>query len=797
MDRPRQFPGHCEENFMPGDIIYLPGHSPSATEPLARYLPPVPEGIAAAWLDQQGLQGAWVLDPFGAAPRLALEMARSGHRVLVAANNPVARFLLEMNAQPPEKTALQAALADLASAFKGEERIEPHIRALYETECAQCHQRINADAFLWERGASSPYGKIYSCPHCHDSGEHPVTAADVERASGFTARGLHLARALERVAPPNDPDRSHAEEALSVYLPRAVYSLFTLINKLDGMALSPARRSSLQALLLVACDQANTLWPYPTARERPRQLTIPPRFRENNVWLALERAVDIWATGNPPVSLTTWPELPEKDGGICIFEGRLKTLWEQIQADAKDSESPAFQAVCAALPRPNQAFWTLSALWTGWLWGREAVGPFITVLRRRRYDWSWHTTALNAAMDHLAPLISEGTPFWGVIGETEPGFLSAALVAADGAGFELQGLALRAGQEQAQILWQRSDQTEEPIAGDADPAAQALKPANHSTLKFLQDHGEPARYLSMYTAALTGLAHARIFSSAGYSSIPEAASQSQEEPSPSRQFNLAQTLIRDVLTYRGGFLRYDPGESPESGFWWLRESSNSQQPLADRLEIALVHYIHHNPGQRLEEIDFYLCQTFPGLHTPDLDLVHICLESYAEQDPPDSGLWRLRSQDIPATRRADIQTVRAQLQQLGTNLGYTTQEETPVIWYDEAHQPVYTFFPIASAVLGTILLGQQPLTTSSGRAIIVLPGGRANLVAYKLRHDPRLHRLTLLDTSVSEDQAAWRFLKYRHLRWLLDNFSLINMDNLDAKLDLDPLTYTAPQIRLF
>ncbi|HEX7974764.1 MAG TPA: hypothetical protein VF498_10170, partial [Anaerolineales bacterium] len=371
---------------MPDQPSFLSGRAPAKNSPLMRYMPPLEEGVAAAWLAAElpvspaDVERPWVLDPFGVSPGIAEETARSGYRVLVAANNPVMRFLLELAANPPDEAELRSALADLAASYKGSERIEPHIRALYRTNCAQCGQEVEAEAFLWDRGAHAPFARIYRCPHCGDSGERPATEADAARAAHFAAGGLHRARALERVAPADDPDRPHAEEALSAYLPRAVYALFTLINKLDSFSASAAsgagrKRRLLEALLLAACDQASALWPYPTARARPRQLSIPPRFRENNVWLALEEAIGQYAaarTGSgTPVSI--WPDLPPASGGICLFEGRLKDLKDSIQA----RNAPEFQigAVLAGLPRPNQAFWTLSALWAGWLWGREATAP--------------------------------------------------------------------------------------------------------------------------------------------------------------------------------------------------------------------------------------------------------------------------------------------------------------------------------------------------------------------------------------------------------------------------------------
>ena len=393
---------------------YIPGRLSKAAKPLGRFRPPVQAGVASTWLTENVSPGSWLLDPFGAAPELVLEAARQGYRILVAANNPINRFILETLANPPSKSDFQGALAALAATTIGKERLEPHIKSLYTTICAECQAKIPVEAYLWKSGSSSPYGRIYTCPHCDDSGERPITPADIAAAERFGKSGLHQARALERVVPLNDPDRSHAEEALSVYPPRAIYVLVTIINKLN--TLSRDQQRYLAALLLVCFDQANTLWPHPVERARPRQLTIPPQYRENNIWLALEQAVSLWTTGESATELTFWPETPPAEGGICLFKGRIKTLASQIS-------NLKVGAIITAFPRPNQAFWTLSALWSGWLWGPEAVEHFKSVLRRRRYDWGWHTTAIAAALSNLKTEHFENFPLWGTINEVEPGFL--------------------------------------------------------------------------------------------------------------------------------------------------------------------------------------------------------------------------------------------------------------------------------------------------------------------------------------------------------------------------------------
>ena len=136
-------------------------------------------------------------------------------------------------------------------------------------------------------------------------------------------------------------------------------------------------------------------------------------------------------------------------GGVCLYEGRIKELAAQLP---KINVS----AVLTSFPRPNQAFWTLSALWSGWLWGPEALEHFKSVLRRRRYDWGWHANAIQGALESLASDLPDGTPYFGLINEVEPGFLSAVLLGSQLSNLKLCGAALRTEDDQAQILWRHS-----------------------------------------------------------------------------------------------------------------------------------------------------------------------------------------------------------------------------------------------------------------------------------------------------------------------------------------------------
>ena len=838
------------ENSDFGTIPFIPGMPPTKPEPLARYYPPVDEGIVSVWLQKNVSGGSWVLDPFCASPRVALEAARAGYRVLVAANNPITRFVLEMLADPPKLGEIKAALAELASSYIGNERVEPHIRALYNTLCARCGQIVSAEAFIWEHGNPSPYMRSYTCPNCGDSGEHPCTPYDVELSSHFSSSGLHKARALERVVASTDQDRIHVEQALTVYIPRALYGLITIINKIQGLDISSSDQKYLTALLLHTFDQANALWRVPSQKERRRQLLIPRHFRENNIWLALENGISLWSTnaGDPgsSVPLTFWPELPPITGGICIYEGRLRSLIDQI----KDLE---INSVCTAIPRPNQAFWTLSALWAGWLWGRAAVGKFKSVLRRQRYDWAWHASALSSVFVNLANSLSPSTPLFGLIGEAEPGFIGATLVAAGIAGCYLESIAIRSDRDQAQIHW---ISTNNPALTQI--SSRLTSTAIQSSKNYLEMKGEPGNYLTTMTAAFNAIS--QLWSPTVLNqttdlkveaelSKPELESV-QKEPTPSAIYSSTYNAIREALSYRSGFLRFNlqdlssieasgknidiqsplfsldleklsddqqngidekatsiidteaasekerptrSSDISQSTFLWLRESTNIiHVPTIDSYEVSLVNYLLTHPGCSLHEIDQMMCSIFPGLFTPDLEFISLCLESYALQDPNDATHWQVRHEDSLDERQADLEEISHAILQIGNRLGFTTHEQVDksekkyIIWQDMRGSPEYLFFPTISAAISEIVLfGEQPPV----KKFIVIPGSRANLIIYKLRRDPRLSK------AFNPSQGDWRFIKFRHLRSLAESAALSH-ENLDQLLILDPITYSTPQLWL-
>jgi hypothetical protein len=738
-------------------FIYIPGNEPERPEPLARYLPPIPEDIATVFLARHfgsdGLgPGTWILDPFGASPRLASEIAANGYRTLVAVNNPVTRFLLEMAANPPTQADMRAALAELASARKGSERLETHLQSLYLTNCTRCQRQVPAEAFIWERQSGTIIARKYHCP-CGEGGEYSATEADQALATSMAATdGLHRARALERVAAPDDPDREHAEEALACYLPRAVYALITIINKLDSLSLSPERRRALLALVLTACDEGSALWAHPADRPRPKQLSLPSRFLEKNVWQALEQGVELWSGTGKTIPVSIWPKLPGDDGGLCLFEGPMRDLAPLLK-------NLSIHAVITALPRPNQAFWTLSALWTGWLWGPNAAAPFKSVLRRRRYDWNWHAVALYSTLKNFSNQMQLNAPFFALIPELEPALLSAALLAAAGAGYDLGGLALRTRHDPAQVIWHRRAFTyEEKEPNEIDP--EEVRQAMRSTL---QERGEPVPYLYLHAAGLTAMAadHSLRWR-------PEALAQ-------------VHSPIQAALA-EPEFIHLAESQNPESGFWAMQDWDSQFEPLPDRVEIAVVQFLQRNPACTLRELETVLNTNLPGLLTPSMGLIRAVLSSYTDEV---NGHWTLRPEDSPAARRADLETAARCLDDVGSRLGYKLERDeknSRLVHWSEKGQVIYNFTLLASAVVGRILRQNPP---PASKSFLILPGGRAGLLAYKLDRDATLRSLA----------SRWRILKFRHLRRMA-GLSGLTREQFEKDASGDPIE-PPEQMKLF
>jgi hypothetical protein len=423
-------------------------------------------------------------------------------------------------------------------------------------------------------------------------------------------------------------------------------------------------------------------------------------------------------------------------------------------------------AVIGSLPRPNQAFWTLSALWAGWLWGREAVEPYKIALRRRRYDWAWNATALHAAFAHLFELLPLGTPFFGLLSEPEPPFLTSAVTAASAAGFDLQSLALRTEHDPIQLVWNRGEQLKrETIKPDIDSVRDAI----HA---HLVERGEPASYLHVHAAGLIALT--------------ESHALKQKDQEFDEALRATQSLIQNALSEDDRFVHHSTGESVETGLWGLSGQGREDpaptdgDSLSDRIEMAIVTFLQKNPNSIYLEIEDDLYPRFPGLLTPSKGMIYAVLDSYAERD---GAAWRLRPEDVAAARRNELNTITAMIEAVGKRLNYSTRkEDRNHLWVDN-DKIARAFYILASALIRRAI-AETPHPPE--RTIIVIPGGRAGLVAYKAGRDPAL----------AARMKNYRIVKYRLLRALFE-VPVLTRDTFEEQVAGDPLEKSKSQMMMF
>jgi len=570
-----------------------------------------------------------VISPFGDSPLEALEAAAAGYRVVVPIHNPITRFLLNRLAQPISKEELNSALVRLSSSYKGKERLKPFILSLYETECPHCGKLISARSFTWSKSRGEPIRKTCLCSACGEPSETPVSQEDLQKALSYQENSPSHARALTRVAPPNDPVRFQAEGALKTYPHRTVHALFTILNKLTGFDLKPEERINLEMLLLHAFYRCSSLSSSSISE------------REENVWFALEEALEIWVNGQISVPVVTWPDLPPGPGGISIYPGRVRDLIPLL----KDLD---FGAALMVFPKPNLSFWSLSALWTGWLWGQDAAAPLRNILSLQNLDWVWLARAIKSTLSELEEILPPGVPCFGLLPNLEIEYLISIGTAACTTGFTLTDIAVDPDLPQGQIICTTRDRLA------ASPTSKTMKEIIRSAgFEFLKATGEPKHTLSLYSAGLASIA------------VEQILLQSEEE-------NLADIylqLVKDFeesIAYRQGFLHF-----PQSETWWHQELSPSLDPHSDRVEQALVNFLAKSSSPLLE-VDIYthLYHKFPGLDTPQQGLIDVCLKSYAEKTSRTQSGWVLRSSDQPANRRQDLKEIENILSLLGNQLGF-------------------------------------------------------------------------------------------------------------------------------
>jgi hypothetical protein len=379
------------------------------------------------------------------------------------------------------------------------------------------------------------------------------------------------------------------------------------------------------------------------------------------------------------------------------------------------------------------------------------------VLRRRRYDWAWHAKALQRTLAPLTHTLPSAGRLVGLVPESEPGFNAAVLSAGAGAGYALDDAVMRADTAEAQFEWRVAGP-----AGGPEPAPDKTVRAalRDGAVEGLRARAEPTPWSTLHLAAWRRLARLRLLAW-----------------QPDEPLAATQRALEGVVADSTAFVRLGASaeSDPSTGAWMLsRDDDGADGPaaLADRVELLVARQLATGEPVDEHELQTLACQAFPGAQTPGRSLVAACLASYATR--LESGQWRLRAEDDPATRRDELRALEAALRGLGERCGYDVQSGALQIWLAKG-EPVYR------VVVGVQAALDQYLRAAAGparRRVLVLPGGRAGLVEFKLRRDARLRAaLTAGDWIVVKFRQAWRIASEPE----------VTAANLEAALAGDPL----------
>jgi hypothetical protein len=207
--------------------------------------------------------------------------------------------------------------------------------------------------------------------------------------------------------------------------------------------------------------------------------------------------------------------------------------------------------------------------------------------------------------------------------------------------------------------------------------------------------------------------------------------------------------------------------------------------LIDRVEETLLKHLFEVKETTAQELKTFVYQTFPGRYTPEDKVLLNCLESYAELIDEQKHLWRLRENEKPNLRKAEVNKIRKILLDMGERLNYKSRGDNPILWFDDLDDnPNYSFHVLSTAIVSKHIWEN---TTLARTKVLVSPGSRANLLAFKKQRDP------ILGEKLDHNFLTVKFRLIRDL----DANPLLTRELFIEQIQIDPPEYRASQLALF
>lgn len=759
---------------MPERAWFIPGRASAPDGPLARYRPTQPVEAIAAYVQTLTQPGGLVVDLFCQGPVVVRETVAAGRRALGLSVNPLLLVVARMGLDKRNSDALNAAFTHLADSPKGDIPLHRHLTSLYRSACPTCEESGIAVWLAWERDGHYPFRKAVLCPRCEGVQEGDPDDVDVDLSQRIQPRGLAYYYALDRVAPPGHSARERAAELVELYTPRNLSALMDLAMRLQDLEIGQDARLVMTSVLLDCLDRCSSLAPYDEERSRPRTLRIPSLYLERNVWLYFEETFSHTVAEAAPTPLNRAKNVAalasgEEDGYVLI---------SHAARDLRDVVQPGSAAlIITDPPRPDAVFWALSALWAGWLWESPSARRLRPFLQRRRFDWDWHWRVLRAALNAAGPLLTPDGHLLTLFSHPDETLLESVCLAACGAGYTLEGWGY-SPEAGYRLVWRWQNETPtapEDAEKDAERLGQNLaSTAKEAIVGALEKRSEPTPWTLLHASAYAGLAERGALAQTATMPKNGSAALTMTAEAVRRAFEAAPIA------------RCTDGEKAGEALWWLVDSARITDSLADQVETLVWELLLKEPACDLDTLVDAVYSHLDGALTPELGLVLTCIDSYSAQD---TAMPRLRLEDDPLQRTAEVKALRNGLTELGKRLGFKVKRRGSwdVRWLD-GKQEAYVFIVSPTAALTHHLLARRTVDEGAQRCL-VFPGGRAQLVTFKLQRDPRL------SSAVKAD--GWQFIKFRHLRHLMAGDEL-DRHALKTVLGLDPIVeQEAAQIPLF
>jgi hypothetical protein len=612
---------------------------------------------------------------------------------------------------------------------------------------------------------------------------------------------VHYWYLLERLAQPHQPERKLAQELLELYTPRNLYALTDISMKIETLFSGSPLHSALQLILLACLDTCSKLSASPLPRPTALRLHPPSKFVERNVWHAFEEAYRQVRSLSPPPPLTLSPRLEElvgeEKGQAIVINAPLRRLASMLP--------PASVSLVVTAPRSYyRPFWTLSYLWSGWLWGREKTALLRHLLRRKVMGWSWYRKSLSAALRSLhRPLRAQGKMVF-ILEAADLTHITNLIVAAVGADFRLETIlyqaqeihppreAMRGVEGAYRLVFARDERPDDKLQPPSiEVLAQALQEsALRAAREMLRERGEALHFSWLHTGICQRWSRDDLLRQTLMLEKEVSTTDFLEEQMEAALQEGLKTNTLDLLP--------DGSCEDEMGcLWWLRGKGYPPRPLGDRVEEAVCQALREGAEVAHEPLRDSIYARFPGLFTPGPGVVEECLRSYGVYDEA-SGHWQLRTEEESHSLVRERDEALTALVKLGQRFGYqvsvrgrrlqelltapdgSSQHRPPkrmdVAWEEEGG-PCHLFAFRQTTALADIL-GHTAPELGEGRRYIVIPDRRLDLLRFRMENEVLLHRALA--------QGEWEFIKLRHLRTLARREKLDRQD-LSQIAGLEPI----------